>query len=112
MKNLFLLPCLIWLLTCSSPVRKPQINIEGSWKSANGCGQSYTTLNFADSTAIFDTMADTIHRFSYKLDETCSTLWLTDSFGEKRSAIILKSTKDSLVFASLWNLDTVQRFSR
>jgi hypothetical protein len=103
----FLLSLLI--LSCSFHSEKSGYSIKGRWIAVKPT-VSYITLNFADSTAVFDNRGDTINRFVYTVDHLTQTLLLTDPFGEKRRAKIMKLDSDSLVFNYLWDLNTTQRF--
>ena len=87
------------------------LSVKGVWLAARP-EVSYTVLDFADSTAVFDNRGDTINRFRYTIDQPRRELVLTDPFGKRKAALLLKATADSLVFDCLWDLNTVQRFYR
>jgi competence transcription factor ComK len=97
------------MLGCSFHPKKSSSSIKGRWIAVKPAS-SYITLDFADSTAVFDNRGDTINRFSYTVDQLTQTLLLTDPFGEKRKAKIVKVDADSLIFNKLWDLATTQRF--
>jgi hypothetical protein len=101
-------------VSCSSPYPGKQeiISIKGKWRTANinKPSESYITVDFADSTAIFDTLGDTILRFKYSIDQSSRTLWLTDPLRKRLSAKIINVDNDSLVFDRLWELSTIQHF--
>ncbi len=102
------------VLGCSSPSpdKRENISVKGKWQTANRPSESYITVDFADSTAIFDTLGDTILRFKYYIDQPTRTLWLTDPLNKRLSAKVIKADNDSLVFDRLWELSTAQRFSK
>jgi hypothetical protein len=106
--GLFLLLGLI-VAACLSNKEENLLSIKGLWIAAQP-GISYVALNFDDSTAVFDNRGDTINHFRYAIDQGERELVLTDPFGKRRNATILKLTDDSLVFNCLWDLNTVQRF--
>jgi hypothetical protein len=113
----FMIRPFLWLsgllvLTYCMPPSSGPIAVKGKWKTAAKQSAAYLSLNFADSTAVFDTMADTILRFQYQLNQQNKTLELTDLKHKTVACEILQASADSLVFANLWDLEQVQRFSR
>ena len=100
----------ICLLTfgCSNHDEKT-LTLKGKWFTTAPT-VSYLSLDFSDSTVVFDTRADTILRFNYFINQSKRQLWLTDVLGKRLSADITKLDDDSLVFNKLWALDTSQHF--
>lgn len=87
-------------------------SVKGKWKTADDPRMAYLSLDFADSTVVFDTGADTILWFRYRLDNQARSVVLTDVQKRTVSCRVLKATPDSLIFANLWDLPTPQRFTK
>ncbi|MGI4968874.1 MAG: hypothetical protein ACRYGH_07980 [Janthinobacterium lividum] len=100
------------LLGCSPAPEAPPILVKGKWKTANNPPGYYLSLNFADSTVVFDTRGDTILRFAYRLDRPARAVVLTDGLKQTVSCRLLKATADSLIFANLWDSQTRLRFAK
>ena len=86
--------------------------VKGKWRTANNPPGYYLSLDFADSTVVFDTRGDTILRFAYRIDNSARALVLTDVHKRTVSCPVLKATADSLVLANLWDLPAIQRFAK
>ncbi|MBO2007603.1 hypothetical protein [Hymenobacter negativus] len=71
---------------------------------------AYLSLGFGDSLVCFDTRGDTVLNFTYRIDRQAHAVVLTDVLKRTVSCRILKATTDSLIFASLWDFKTAQRF--
>ena len=95
----------------TAPERFP-LSVKGKWLTADNLQRAYLSLDFADSTVVFDTRGDTILRFSYRLDRQAGAVVLTDIYNRTVSCRVLKATDDSLIFANLWDLPTPQRFAK
>ncbi len=88
------------------------MSVKGKWKTADDPQMAYLSLDFADSTVVFDTRGDTILRFAYRIDRQAQAVVLTDVLKRTMSCRVLKATADSLIFANLWDLPTPQRFAK
>lgn len=73
---------------------------------------AYVSLYFADSTALFDVLGDTVLRFTYRLDSQAQAVVLTDVRKRTIACRVSKATADSLIFFNLWDLPTPQRFAK
>lgn len=106
---IFILPVI--LLSCNGQkIESTSNNIVGKWqltvKQVN-----YPSLIFnTDSTAIFNSMGDTLYRYKYYINE--SELFLKDINGKITKDKILKLDKDSLIFETLADNKQVQRYKR
>lgn len=98
------------LLGCdSTPLHQP-LAVKGKWRTVDDPRMAYLAVDFADSTAVFEVRDDTILRFTYHLDRQTQAVVLTDELKRTVSCRVLKATVDSLIFANLWDLPTLQRF--
>jgi hypothetical protein len=106
--------CLFWgsflLPGCTAAPERLPLSVRGKWLTADNPQLAYLSLDFTDSTVVFDTRGDTILRFSYRLDRQEGAVVLTDMYNRTVSSRVLKATTDSLIFANLWDLQTPQRF--
>jgi hypothetical protein len=100
------------LLSCSSRPAPSLLSVKGSWKTADDQRMAYIQLDFADSTALFHVLGDTVLRFTYHLDQPTRAVVLTNGLNRTVSCQVLRANADSLVFANLWDLPTPQRFAR
>jgi hypothetical protein len=98
------------VLGCTSTPQYQPISVKGEWKTVDDPQMAYLSLDFADSTAVFGVRGDTILRFTYRLDSQGQAVVLTDGLKRTVSCRVLKATTDSLVFANLWDLPSLQRF--
>lgn len=98
------------LLGCASTPQDQPISVKGKWKTVDDPQLAYLSLDFTDSTAVFGVRGDTILRFTYRLDSQAQAVVLTDGLKRTVTCRILKATTDSLVFANLWDLPSLQRF--
>jgi hypothetical protein len=100
------------LLGCSARPAPPLLSVKGTWKTADDQRLAYIQLDFADSTALFHVLGDTVLRFTYHLDQPTRAVVLTNGLNRTVSCQVLRANADSLVFANLWDLPTPQRFAR
>jgi hypothetical protein len=113
-RNFFSVLLLASLLACSNVSQKQENNfssdIVGEW-SLTVKQVNYPKLIFnPDSTAVFTSMGDTIYRYRYYVEQ--SELVLKDINEQLTRDKILKLDKDSLVFETLANNRSVQRYIR
>lgn len=109
MKTLLILMICSFIFGCSvQPVQKP-VNLIGKWKTVDNPANSFVTIEFKDSTAVFDTPADTVLRFKYHVDKN-HVLWLKNIFGRQLSTKIIRYGNDSLIFDHLWDSEGIQHF--
>ncbi len=106
----------LFLISCGNSANQQKVNdysnkdIIGNWvlvvKQVN-----YPSLVFnTDSTAIFNSMGDTLYRYKYYVDKT--ELVLKDINGKVTRDKILKLDRDSLIFETLADNKQVQRYKR
>lgn len=115
MKKLSSILCVVLLLSCGNAVNQQQQgytnkDIIGKWvltvKQVN-----YPSLIFnTDSTAIFNSMGDTVYRYKFYIDKI--ELVLKDINGKVTRDKILKLDADSLIFETLADNKEVQRYKR
>ena len=103
--------CILFSTGCSANMND-SMSIKGEWINIDESATFYRTLTFADSTAIFTSLGDTIYRFKYSVEQSSRRLLLTDAFNKKEAVNILKANADSLILHHLWELKPVQRFSK
>src|SRR5580765_3547723 len=85
--------------------------IEGEWKLVEPSDQvNYPTIEFIKKDATFNSFADTIFYYSYKLKE--NDLILNDGINSKRHNKIIQLTQDSLIFETLLKKPTHQVYLR
>jgi hypothetical protein len=82
----------------------------GKWRLINKNQINYPTLEFTNGGAVFNSFADTIYGFSYKLKR--NDLILDDGINLKMHNKIYKLTADSLIFQNLLEHKTVQKYVR
>ena len=114
MKELNSILCIVIMFSCGNVLNNQQNyrleNIVGKWlltvKQVN-----YPSLIFSsDSTAIFNSMGDTVYRYKFYIDKT--ELVLRDINGKTTKDKILKVDSDSLIFETLADNKTVQKYCK
>jgi hypothetical protein len=106
----------LFLLSCGNTPKQKQEKIYvdndilGKWLLVVN-QVNYPSLIFKnDSTAIFNSMGDTIYRYKYHIEKT--ELILKDINGKETKDKILKLDKDSLIFETLIEHKIIQRYTR
>ena len=116
MKRLLILCGILVLSGCSEPnkhvsIKNTSLPIQGKWFAASP-DASYASLDFVNSTVVFDNRVDTIMRFAYSTNYNTREIKFIDQLNRQESAKVLKLDNDSLIFDRLWDLNTIQRFCR
>ena len=113
MKKIIILITVCFVCSCkTSQVNYTDWNklIEGSWKLTAKYQVNYPRIIFTEKGAVFNSLADTIYGFSCTIKK--NNLILFDGVKSKTSNKILKLTEDSLVFETLLENPTPQRYVR
>jgi hypothetical protein len=85
--------------------------VVGEWVLINPSNKyNYPDISFYNKTVIFDRVFDTLLGFRYTLKQ--SELRLTDINKVDTRCEILKLTRDSLIFKSLFENNAIQRYKR
>jgi hypothetical protein len=108
----YLSVCSLFIIACCPKDHKifNGQNIYGSWYLHSSL-INYPELTFSvDSIAIFKSRGDTVYRFRFYTKN--DTLFLTDFFKKRATAKILTLSQDSLIFETLLENNSIQRYSR
>ena len=84
--------------------------LEGSWKLTTKYQVNYPRISFTERGAVFNSLADTIYGFSFEFNK--NDLLLRNQYQVEKHNKILKLTQDSLVFETLLENTTPQRYVR
>ena len=112
MNKLLLFLGLIVFFSCGTAQKFSEWNnlLKGKWRLAVDDQVDYPFIRFdSGGLAVFNSLADTIYGFRYELKNNNLTLY--NSRFNKTNKIILLN-KDSLVFKSLLELDSLQTYIR
>jgi len=113
MKKYIFLATICFVCSCKpSQINYSEWNnlIEGSWKLTEEYQTNYPRITFTKGGAVFNSLADTIYGFSCTIKS--KNLILFDGINPKTHNKIIKLTQDSLIFETLLENLTPQRYIR